>query len=176
MSTTEKEKIYTYESLIEIMEREITIMREMLSNLHEEHRCLLENDIDRLQYIMSTRETLNEMTNDLRTKRTEIMHSLPDPSSIALSSDEDIDSLFTLDSLSKIEDGRLFSLKETMIALITKIQEFSKRNGMLLESRISLTKRCISNLHNSRTNTIYGLYGTCAKKRIDTVTILNREV
>ena len=178
------EKNETSESLKgelrELMDREISILRELLSSMREEQQILVENRAEQLKHHMEKREPILKAMAEHREKRLELIKELYISLGHEIKEGEEIDdkeSLSILTEYASAESCGILVLRDQMLALLDELTSQTNRNNFLIENKLSTTKEFLTQLHPSDPNMTYGDKGTLKKKGTKTkVRIINQEV
>jgi len=165
--------------LKEVMSREITLMRELLSNMNEEQQAILKNDPEALKAIMKNREPMIDALFECKKHRDKEVKVLSDSAHIATSIDGDLppDAIKTILQGNDVLSCEILTLRDQILALVEQMQKQNERNNYLLQNKVYLTKEMIRRLYPNDDNTTYSNDGTLeAKKKRNTVMVINREV
>lgn len=162
--------------LKETMEREVGILREMLSSLRQEQQAIIHNDTDTVKAVSKDRETLIDALYRCREKRNRLMKQLKYTLTETVDGDINKSTLEELLKDSPTGGCEILSLREQILSLVDNLKKQSERNSYLLENKVYLTKEMIRRLYPDNKNPTYSAQGTLAQKAKTTVMVINREV
>ena len=166
----EIDRVEIQQQLKETMEREIQVMRELLSEVHEEQHALLNNNVDALKAITLHREEVMQTLLQHRQRRIDIVKALTGNDA---TEEEALPELLEGDDVLKCG---ILSLRDQLLELLLQVQQQTSRNNYLIHHRVALTKNLINKLHPANKNATYNNAGTLGGGRpTATVTLINRE-
>ncbi|MDF2577035.1 MAG: FlgN protein [Chlamydiales bacterium] len=166
--------------LQELMQREIAVMREMLSSMQREQDSLLLNNVNVLQMIMKDREAIFETLMSIRNERIEevklVATLLYKAKGYPPNNDGQEKKLEDLLDPTSSETCEIFLLRDQLLALLEKINEQNSRNNRLIQNRIRNTKELMRRLYPNELGPVYQGDGKYAQKtKITTMTLINHE-
>ena len=162
------------DSLAVLMQREMGVMREVLSNLLAEQDALIGNHTEAVKVVLSQRDELTHTLTEVR------RHRLEKQKELARLHAEGKDSISVdfYDYLDPTDSNNitLFSVREQMHSVVEKIDAQNKRNQYLLHKKVSFNSQLMDRLNPANKNKTYGPAGHYkAKTKVATMTIINRE-
>ena len=161
------------EDLMAFMRRELSILREMLSNLESEHQALLISDTARMKGITESRDGLVDTLSVVRNERIRKMYTLSQSFEIALDTDDDLE--FLAQAIDRA-GGTFADLRDQMTAIGEKVEDYGQRNAHLLHHRLDLTKELMARLQKGGEPSTYGQDGSLTgRQQKISVTLINRE-
>lgn len=162
------------------MQNEINLLREILGHMKEEQHHILMNNAEELKRVTKERDLEIDHLTEARKLRILSIRNLALAVGCKLTTTKDG---VSFEELSKLlinesdESYEIVSLRDTTVTLLDKIRDLSSSNNYLLESKITLTKKLISNLGPKESNPTYGSNGgMITKVKTKTLTLINHEV
>ena len=157
--------------LCELMHRELDVTRELLSNLYEEQRALLDNDSEALKLVTHLRMPLMEAVLSYRQRRLDIMKVLSQRHGGADEA-EALAELLDDDSIA----CEILSLRDRLLEHMQRIHSYATRNNYLIQNKVALTRTMINRLHPDHGRGTYSKEGIVGgKSKVTTITIINQE-
>lgn len=163
------------EELESVMEREVRVLREMLSSIQLEQEALLENDADKVRTLNLEREAIAEELQMGRARRKDLLKNIGQ--TLGLPEGDDRHILALLQEYMGAENCSLLSIRDQMLSLLEQIEKQHQRNNYFLEKKVQRTRRLMERLRPEDPNKTYGRGGHMVKTKVKTkTTLLNREV
>lgn len=158
-----------------IMQREVSCLRDILSNMREEQECLIANNTTKLAQVVNHRENFVESSLDLREQRKKILSSMFKIMNIQDKESKDQERIF-INKLAHQEGEEtclVLSCKEQLLSLMEALRIQNERNSYLIEQKIIFNKDLLNQIYSKEENSIYGKKGS--KKQTQTITLINKE-
>lgn len=178
MSEKQKQEV-EHKELRPLMQREIALMRELLSSMEAEQQALLKGDAEQLKEVITAREPLIETMSEVRNQRIEALFSLALEHELTLDAQGQLTEEICHEILTLYANGEcceILGLRDQMLALIEAMKEQSSTNNYLLKSKIDTTRQLIQRLHPDDPNKTYNKTGSVQKKvATATVAVVNKE-
>lgn len=166
----------TESALQETMEREVGVLREILSSMRQEQQAIIHNDAELVKTISTDRESLINVLYRCREKRNKLMKQLTHTLTAQMEGDICKSTLEEILKNSPTGGCEILSLREQILSLVDQLKKQGDRNSYLLENRVYLTKEMIRRLYPDNKNPMYSAQGTLAQRAKTTVMVINREV
>ncbi len=144
------------ENLEVVMRREVAILRELLSSLHQEQQALIHGQAAAVREVHKSREALVEAMSEARSERLDLIARLGEITA---------------------EHCEIVSLRAHLIELLDAVRLQTTRNNGLLENKVQMTHQIIHQLQPKDPNKTYGSKGLVKPSvKTATLTLINREV
>ena len=164
-------------SLIPIMSKEVSLLREILGNALEEQKSLLHNEQELLKSIVEKKDSFLAHLEKLKGTRKKTLKRIEKLIKDQLPKDYEEKEIFLFLMEMKGSEGcQLATIKEQIVALVEKIKIQTERNNYLLHEKIHFNQKLISGLHPDGKNPTYSMQGKISqKKQTKTLTLVNEE-
>lgn len=159
------------------MEKEVRLLRELLSSTEAEQNALLMNASQEVMRLVQPREALLDRLTQMHNERNVIVQKIES----LLQKEENIpieesEFLSILDH-PLVTNSELQVLKQQMVSLLERMNTNNFRNSYLLKNKVLHTRDLFSRLQPKKINTTYGLDG-CKKpaSKLPGAAVINKEV
>ncbi len=163
------------QSISNIYQKEVEIMRSVLGEIIVEREALLNNDTKKLSILTKEKDVLLEAVIKLRDHSSMALKQLKNIISVGCHQDlkfDDFIEKYPLEDFSNIQ-----LLRGLLESLSKKIQEETLRNEYLIKNKVSITREMIRKLQGGNGPQTYGPQGHLKHKQKKTkVILINREV
>ena len=170
------EQEYNEEQLVELLQRELSILREVLGSMQQEQNCLLGGMVDHLGPLLEERDGMMSVLEKVQGARKETITRLAAEGK-GLETEEVTENVLSLCiDISTPMGTDIFLLRDQVLSVMEKIGQLTVQNSYLLQSKICLTQDMLRAVQPKPVNPTYTKRGSVAVKPEKTsLQIINRE-
>ena len=138
------EKLLAAQHYLEgVMGKEISVMRDLLASMEDERQALMSDETMPLRELMNKRQGLLEKITQVRLNRIEAVKELVLLLGIHTSSDGQGGEPWMMSKLldhRDMDSCHLLSLRDQILALLEKMNDYNTRNAYLLERNVEISR------------------------------------
>ena len=135
--------------LIEIIQKEVLVFQQLLGQLEDEQKALVENNIERLQSSIEKQKAQSKEAERLEAGRIEIMEAISRQLNL---SSEEVTFLKLMELIESVHANQLGAMRETLLELNRRIKRANEHNAFLIRQSMKYVQ--------SSLNILTGAYGS----------------